>query len=491
MQILQVSAEIFPLLKTGGLADIAGALPAALQAAGCDVRVLLPGLPAIRAGLTDPVMVGKFTMPWGGSVAVAYGTLPALSSGTQAIGAYLLLSPDLFDRTGNPYEDADKKPYADNHRRFAALGWGAAHLAHGLDPGWRPEVVHSHDWHAALAPACLSLWSGQRAAEVPSVFTVHNLAYQGIFGAQCFDDLGLPADAFQLDGMEFHGQLSFMKAGLFYADRITTVSPTYAREIQTPEQGCGLDGLLRVRSEHLSGILNAVDASVWNPANDIQIAHHFDVHDMAGKARNKARLQAELGLQVRANAPLFAVVSRLTEQKGLPLVLAAIDEIVSRGGQLLVLGSGDAELEAAFTGQAQVNSRQVAVRLGYDESFAHRIFAGSDVTLVPSRFEPCGLTQMYGLKYGSLPLVRRVGGLADTVVDADLETLDNSSATGFVFDSFTEADYRRAVRRAFALYRRQADWRRVRQTGMCQAFDWASAAQQYTALYRSLTSLNP
>jgi starch synthase len=486
MRILQVSAEIFPLLKTGGLADIAGALPAALQTQGCDARVLLPGFPAILAGLKDAVRVGTFGTPWGESVAVLFGALPALSKGSQTIHAYVLLAPGLYDRPGNPYEDANKHPYADNHRRFAALGWGAAHLAHGLDPLWSAELVHCHDWHAALAPACLAAWNAGQGPRVPSVYTIHNLAYQGIFWPQNFADLGLPGHMFSVQGMEYFGQISFMKAGLSYASHITTVSPTYAREIQTPEQGCGLDGLLRSRASQLTGILNAVDDTVWNPSTDSHLRHRFDVRHMSAKALCKATLQAAMGLTVDAYAPLFAVVSRLTEQKGLPLVLAGLDEILSRGGQLLVLGNGDTQLEQAFALQAKAHPKQVAFKQGYDEDFAHRIFAGSDVTLVPSRFEPCGLTQMYGLKYGSLPLVRRVGGLADTVTDADLETLDNQSATGFVFETFDVADYRRAIRRAFALYRRRSDWNRVRQTGMRIAFDWASAAKKYTHLYQSL-----
>ena len=486
MRILQVSAEIFPLLKTGGLADIAGALPVALQSQGCDVRVLLPGFPAILAGLKSPVRVGSFGTPWGEAVEVMFGALQALSNETHTIYAYVLVAPGLYDRPGNPYEDANKHPYADNHRRFAALGWGAAHLAHGLDRLWCAQLVHSHDWHAALAPACLSVWNAGMGPRVPSVYTIHNLAYQGVFWPQHFGDLGLPGHVFSMQGMEYFGQISFMKAGLSYASHITTVSPTYAREIQTPDQGCGLDGLLRDRAGHLSGILNAVDDSVWNSATDSHLAHHFDVRNMTGKARNKAAMQAELGLTVDADVPLFTVVSRLTEQKGMPLVLSGLDEILSRGGQLLVLGNGDTQLEQAFGLQAKSHPKQVAFRMGYDESFAHRIFAASDVTVVPSRFEPCGLTQMYGLKYGSLPLVRRVGGLADTVTDTDLETLDNQTATGFVFDAFHVDDYRRAIRRAFALYHRRSDWNRVRQTGMKIAFDWASAARHYTNLYENL-----
>ena len=486
MRILQVSAEIFPLLKTGGLADVAGALPIALQSQGCDVRVLLPGFPAILAGLKDPVRVGSFGTPWGEAVEVVCGAMPALGNETHTVIAYVLVAPGLYDRPGNPYEDANKHPYADNHRRFAALGWGAAHLAHGLDRLWCAQLVHSHDWHAALAPACLAVWNAGMGPRVPSVYTIHNLAYQGVFWPQNFGDLGLPGHVFSMQGMEYFGQISFMKAGLSYASHITTVSPTYAREIQTPDQGCGLDGLLRGRAGNLSGILNAVDDAVWNSAADRHLEHHFDVRNMTGKARNKAVMQAELGLTVDAEVPLFTVVSRLTEQKGMPLVLSGLDEILARGGQLLVLGNGDTQLEQAFAQQAKTHPAQVAFRMGYDESFAHRIFAASDVTVVPSRYEPCGLTQMYGLKYGSLPLVRRVGGLADTVTDTDLETLDDQSATGFVFDAFQVDDYRRAIRRAIALYHRRSDWNRVRQTGMRIAFDWASAAQHYTNLYKSL-----
>jgi len=481
LRVLQVSAEIFPLLKTGGLADIAGALPAALATAACDVRVLLPGFPAIVAGLQDATAIGQFSLPWGESVRVLSGALPAVRGAEgAAVRAYVLEAPGLYDRPGNPYEDAQRRPYADNHRRFAALAWCAARLARNLDPDWTPQVVHGHDWHAGLVPACLKLTAGK---QVPCVFTVHNLAYQGIFSADVFGDLGLPPSAFQVDGLEFHGQISFMKAGLFYADKITTVSPTYAREVQTAEQGFGLDGLLRTRRSDLTGILNAVDTQVWNPATDIHIPRHYTADHLAGKAKCKAALQEEAGLTVSKDAPLFTVVSRLTEQKGLNLVLAGIDTILQGGGQLLVLGSGDHELENAFRHAAQSHKGHVALRVGYDEPLAHRIFAGSDITLVPSRFEPCGLTQMYGLLYGSLPLVRAVGGLADTVIDADLATLDDATATGIVFANFSEADYRHAVRRALALYRQPRAWARVRQTGMHQNFSWTQAAQHYRAVY--------
>lgn len=486
MRVLQVSAEIFPLLKTGGLADIAGALPQALAGVGCQVRGLLPGFPVILQALQASHQVGEFATPWGDTVAVRLGQLGGVPGGDGPLSAYVLEAPALYARPGNPYEDAQRRAYADNHRRFAALGWAAAHLARGLDRDWAPQLVHCHDWHAALAPACLKHWPGPAAGHVPSLYTVHNLAYQGVFDASVFGELGLPAAAFAVEGLEFHGQVSFMKAGLYYADHLSTVSPGYAREIQTPEQGCGLDGLLRARREQLSGILNAVDEAVWNPGSDALIDHAYTPARLAGKALCKAALQRHSGLAEQADAPLFALVGRITGQKGLPLVLAGVDEIVAQGGQLLVLGSGEAELEQALQQQSQRHPGRVAVHLGYDEALAHRIFAGSDVTLVPSLFEPCGLTQMYGLKYGSLPLVRGVGGLADTVTDTDLATLADHSATGFVFGSFTDAAYQHALRRAFALYREPAAWARVRQTGMRQPLGWAPAALAYRALYQRL-----
>ena len=486
MRILQVSSELFPLLKTGGLADVAGALPAALGAQGCDVRPLLPGFPAVCDALHDAQPIGNFTTPWGERIEVVLGHWLGLGTAGQALKAYVMIAPGLYDRPGNPYHDAQQHAYVDNHRRFAALGWGAAHLAYGLDGAWSPQVVHCHDWHAGLAPACLAFWDSPH--RVPSLFTIHNLAYQGCFDAGCFSDLGLPASAFSVSGLEFYGQVSFMKAALVYANHLSTVSPTYAREIQTPEQGFGLDGLLRSRAAQLSGILNGVDNSVWDPKCDALLAHTFDVRKLTGKALNKAHLQAETGLDLLPDAPLFTLVGRLTEQKGLPLVLEGIEEVVVGGGQLLVLGSGDAALEHALSAQAQAYPGRMAVRLDYDEALAHRIFGGSDVTLVPSRFEPCGLTQLYGLKYGSLPLVRRIGGLADTVVDTDLETMEDSSATGFVFDAFDSTPYRRALRRAFALYRRRADWNRVRHNGMRIASSWEDSARQYRDLYASLIS---
>ena len=485
LRVLHVGAEIFPLLKTGGLADVLGALPGALRAAGADARVLLPAFPALRSALRGVREVATLGAPGAGAAAqllAGHFEAPALAG----LPIYVISQEAFFGRPGNPYSDAQGVDYADNHARFALLGMAAARLAEGVDPTWQPQVVHAHDWHAGLAPAYLAFARAAGASQAASVFTIHNLAYQGNFPAAVFSKLGLPSEAYTLHGVEFHGQVSFLKAALHYADRITTVSPTYAREIQGVDLGCGLDGLLRQRSEVLSGILNGVDEQVWNPADDTALTRTFGPARMAGKAVCKAALQQECGLTVQRGAPLFTVVSRLTEQKGLHLLAEAVQQIVQRGGQLLVLGNGEPALEAAFTRAAQARPHQVALRHGLDEALAHRIFAGSDVTLVPSRFEPCGLTQLYALKYGSLPLVRRTGGLADTVVDCSLEEMADERANGFVFERFDAADMTLALRRAFALWARPRDWSSVRQRAMAQRFGWDTAAASYLALYRGL-----
>jgi starch synthase len=481
VKVLQVCAEFFPLLKTGGLADVCAALPRALAAHDCDVRVLMPAFPALRAGVADAApLATAFALP--GGARLLRGTLPEGST------CYLVDAP-MYAQGKNPYVDAEGRPHADSHLRFALLGRVAAMLAEGLDAEWRPRVVHGHDWHAGLAPVYLRAASMRlRRWLSASVFTIHNLAFQGTFPMAVRADLDLPAEFFGIEGLEFYHQVSFMKGALVYADRLTTVSPTYAREIQGEEQGCGLDGMLRARASDLSGILNGVDPQVWSPASDPLIAMRYDAATLSGKAACRQHLQAELGLEGQSEAPLFGVVSRLTEQKGIHLVLEGLAEVVARGGQLVVLGSGDAALEAALRDAAAAQPGRVALRLGYDEELAHRIVAGADVILVPSRFEPCGLTQLYGLRYGTLPLVRRVGGLADTVVDSALENLADGTATGFVFERLEIGDYLAAVRRAFALFERRSDWRKVQARAMGQPFDWTAAAERYAAVYRSVVA---
>ncbi|UXY14862.1 glycogen synthase GlgA [Chitiniphilus purpureus] len=472
MRVLHVCSEMFPLLKTGGLADVTGALPLELARQGIDVRVLLPGFPAISAALAGEGAVADLVTPFG-PAHLWFARLPGTS-----VGLYVIDAPALYDRPGNPYDEH----YQDNHRRFALLAWVAAELASGLDGLWRPEVVHAHDWHSGLTPAYLAA----RGRPARCVFTVHNLAYQGVFGRHAFGELALPESFFSVQGIEFHDQVSFMKAGLFYADHVTTVSPTYAREIATAEQGCGLDGLLRSRGHTLSGVLNGIDTAVWNPAGDPLIAAPYSAEKAAAKVKCRRELQQRHALAEVDNAPLFAVVSRLTEQKGLHLVLEALPQIVQRGGQFVLLGSGDPHLEAAFRAMVDAYPGQVAVQIGYDEAHSHRVMAGADVIMVPSRFEPCGLTQLYGLRYGALPLVRRVGGLADTVADCTLENLADELATGFVFDEFNARGVTTAIRRAFALWARPREWKAVRRNAMQQDFGWAASAAAYIGLYQSL-----
>jgi starch synthase len=400
--------------------------------------------------------------------------------------SYVLDAPDLFDRPGTPYAEPSGALFPDNHWRFAALSWAAAQLGLGFDGAWWPDVVHAHDWHTGLVPAYLA-HSGRRRGEVArSVFTIHNLAYQGLYPASVFAQLGLPASAFAMEGVEFYGQLSFMKAGLHHADAITTVSPTYAREIQTEPWGCGLDGLLRRRSADVHGVLNGVDARRWNPARDPLLAAPYSHERLAGKQICKRELQRELGLAPANGMPLVAVVSRLVAQKGMNLVLAGLDQLIRGGAQLVVLGQGDPALEAGFIAAAQQYPGQVAAVQGMNEGLAHRVIAGSDVMLVPSEFEPCGLTQLYALAYGSLPLVRRVGGLADTVVDCSLENLADGSATGVVFERFELDDYLHALRRVFTLWETPSTWQQVQQAGMRTSHGWDRAAQAYAAIYQGI-----
>ena len=485
MRVLHVAAEVFPLVKTGGLADVVGALPQALIGVGAEVRLLLPGLPAIIQGLQRQRPVCELGAMFG----AARITLRLGQLAHSGVPAYVIDAPYLYRRPGNPYLAADGSEWPDNAQRFALLGWVAAHLASGeLDADWKLDILHAHDWHAAMACAYVAVHPGATAA---TVFTVHNLAYQGLFDAGDYPLLGLPVRHMVHGGLEFHGQFSFMKAGLAYAHKITTVSPSYAAEIGTAEFGCGLDGVVRSRGNDVSGILNGVDGAIWSPGSDASIAARYSSVSLSGKKVCKAALQQSLGLRADAQAPLFAVVSRLTSQKGLDLILAALPAFVAQGGQLAVQGSGDATLELAFTSAAARFQGEVAVRLGYDEAFAHRMIAGADAILVPSRFEPCGLTQLYGLRYGTVPVVRRVGGLADTVVDAGQAAAVDDRATGFKFGPASVEALGGALSRAIVRYRQPAQWRRLMLQGMAQDFSWASAAEKYLALYREMLQQPP
>jgi starch synthase len=477
VRVLYVSTEVHPALKTGGLADVNAALPKSLIDLDVDVRLLLPAFPSLVQAADDLEPVAGFPSELG---------VPRVTIWRAAlfgVPAYLIEAASLYDRPGNPYVDAFGYGWGDNYRRFAMLGRIASRFADGGIDHWRPDVIHGHDWHAGLMPAYVAALQPPRPA---TVFTVHNLAFQGEFGADIFSTLALPPSFFSMHGVEFYGRVNFMKAGLYYADRITTVSPTYAREIMTPEQGFGMDGLLRERSDVVTGILNGVESSEWNPEVDPRIATNFGIARPDGKTACKSALQRELGLEVDASKPVFGVVSRLSEQKGLDIVLASLPALVANGGQFALLGSGDPWLEDGYRAAMSRYPGSVGVRMGYDEDVAHRVIAGADVVVVPSRFEPCGLTQMYGLAYGTLPLVRNVGGLADTVVDGNAETLASRTATGFVFDDATPSGFESAAVRAFAMWRNAASWRQMRDTAMAQDHRWVPSARKYLAIYREI-----
>lgn len=483
MKILHVCSELYPILKTGGLADVTGALPYALAKLGGDSRILVPGFPAFMDKITDKKLIYSTSNKFGAStINLHYGTIP-----NSETGIYVIEAKELYNRPGNPYQDDRGIAYPDNYNRFALLGYLAAELAKGIDKKWRPQVVHGHDWHAGLAFAYLrahELKTGSKLAG--SIFTIHNLAYQGTFPKSIFVNLDLPQAFFDINGLEFYGQVSFLKSGLFFADKLTTVSPTYAKEIQSEEQGCGFNGLLSNRKDDLYGILNGVDKNIWNPATDKIITKTYNIRSQAGKLLCKNSIQEQLSLTIQNDAPLFCVVSRLSEQKGLHLLLSELPKILELGGQLVLLGSGDTKLESAFKTYAAKYPRAVSVKFGYDEDYAHKLIASSDVILVPSLFEPCGLTQLYGMIYGTLPLVRKVGGLADTVIDCTLENLMDNSATGFVFESFTPVAFNAAIRRTFALFSRKTDWRRVQKHAMEQDFSWNAPAKQFMLLYKQV-----
>ncbi len=475
LRVLSVTSELYPLVKTGGLADVTGALPGALAHEGVEMRSLLPGYPAVTAALQKSKPVLDVPDLFGGSARVLAGTAAGLT-------LYVLDAPHLYDRPGSPYSSPDGADWPDNLARFAALSRVGAMLGRG-EGGWVPHVVHAHDWQAALAPAYLHFGGGARPA---TVMTVHNLAFQGRFPAGLFGTLGLPEAAWGIDGLEFYGGIGTLKAGLRLADAITTVSPTYAAEIMTPEGGMGLDGLLRSRAADLHGILNGLDTAVWDAAADPHIAAQFSVARLRRRPRNKAALQATLGLAPDPAALLFGVVSRLTEQKGMDLLLAALPALLAHGAQLAVLGSGEGWLEAGLRAAAAAHPGRVAAVTGFDESLAHAIQAGSDAVLVPSRFEPCGLVQMSALRYGAVPVVARVGGLSDTLVDANPAALAAGVATGITFSPVSLAGLQGALARAAALWAHPADWAQVQRNAMRSEVGWAGPARKYAELYKQV-----
>lgn len=474
IRILSVASEAYPIIKTGGLADVVGALPAALAAHDVRTTTLVPGYPALTPAMKGARAIHR----WRDLLGVEARLLKGKIDGHPLL---VLDAPRLFARDGGPYVDATGKDWPDNWRRFAALGRAAAEIARGAVKGHTFDILHAHDWQAAMAPAYL------RYADAPvkSVVTIHNIAFQGRFEAAIFPELGLPAAAFAIDGVEYYGGVGFLKAGLEAADAITTVSPTYADEILRPEFGMGLEGLITTRRDRLYGIVNGIDPAVWNPETDPALPARYTHRTIPRRITNKRAVERTFSLEPE-DGPIFTVISRLTWQKGMDVLVGCLDDLVARGGRLALLGSGDVTLEHAFLDAAERHPGRIGVRIGYDEPLSHLLQGGADAILIPSRFEPCGLTQLYGLAYGCVPVVARTGGLADTIIHANDAALAAGVATGIQFDGVTRDALLAAIRRAIRLHASPDHWCTMQRRGMRADFSWGMSGARYAALYRDL-----
>lgn len=481
MRILFVTSEAHPLIKTGGLADVSGSLPAALRALDADVRILIPGYPAVLKKLINvQPLCSLENLPVVGKANLVMGNMPDTGVPVMSIDC-----PNLYERDGGPYINSKGFDWEDNPIRFGVLSKIAAILSDSNSPlkNWLPDIVHCNDWQSGLTPAYMKL---SYPSPAKSVFSVHNLAFQGCYDASMVEKLSLPRSSFQINGLEFYGQLSFLKGGVFYADTLSTVSPTYAREIQTAEYGFGMQGLLDLRGHEIHGILNGIDVNEWNPATDPHLIKNYSNTRIAGKKVVKESLQKQFQLQIDANAPLLGVVSRLTYQKGLDLLLEIAPDLVKQGCQIVVLGSGETTLENSFKALAELYPAQVAVTIGYNEPLSHQIMAGVDMFIMPSRFEPCGLNQLYGLRYGTPPIVTQTGGLADSVTDSNADTLANNTATGFTMEEVNAQALQGSVSRALNYYRDAKIWRQIQRNAMNTDISWKHSAQAYLDLYRKI-----
>jgi starch synthase len=475
MKVLCVASEIYPLIKTGGLADVMGALPSALKSKGVEIRTLIPGYPQVMALIKNASIALEIPSLFGGPAHI-------LSTHVDGLELFVIDAPHLFFRDGGIYADTTGKDWSDNWMRFGALAQVAARIAESSIPTFIPDVVHAHDWQAGLVPAYLKYG---KANKIPCIMTVHNLAFQGRFNFDIFPALGLPPQAYGVDGVEYFGGVGFLKAGLQTAWAVTTVSPTYAREIRKQEFGMGLNGVLNARSSSVHGIVNGIDINVWNPANDGALAKTFTVDSIENRLENKKAVEAHFNL-VPTDGPLFVVISRLTLQKGLDLLSVAAETIISRGGNLAVIGSGDSSIESQLLGASSRHRGRIGVMIGYNEPLAHMMQGGGDAILIPSRFEPCGLTQLYGLRYGCVPVVTRTGGLADTIIDANDAALCMKVATGVQFAPMTLNTLNDVIAHTCALYANQPIWRSIQAAGMRYDVSWEHSANAYSNLYQSV-----
>jgi starch synthase len=481
MRVLFVTSEVYPLVKTGGLGDVSYALSNALRQLGLDIRLLLPGYPAVLEQLSlievhEDIKLSPSQQPF----RLLAGIMP---DGITPV--YVIECPEFYERNGNPYQDEQGKDWADNALRFGLLSKVAAKFGqhHFL---FKPDLIHCNDWQAGLVPAFLKF---SAHAHVKTVMSVHNMAYQGIFGPKVIEELGLPAESFSIDGLEYYGKVSFLKASLVYADWLTTVSPTYAKDIQTKLYGCGLEGLLKKRNHQLTGLLNGIDTTTWNPKTDPYLKHHYNSHNVANKGFNTKALRTKLKLAFAKKAPLIGMITRITEQKGIDLVIPLIPQIIKAGAQIAILGSGDKALENQLQELATMYPKSLSVNLGYDEELAHQIEAGADIFLMPSQFEPCGLNQMYSMHYGTIPIVRHTGGLADTVVNLMPDTLADNTATGFVFEQDNSEELWFCIQRALQIFRDQTTWKQLQINGMKRDFSWQTSAKAYLSLYSQIMNV--
>lgn len=477
MNVLFVASECAPFIKTGGLADVIGAAPKALAPLDVDVKILLPAYPALSNLVKEGKVVEEFADMFGGGARL-------IEIEAEGLNLLLLDAPHLYDRAGNIYLNAEGHDWPDNHLRFGALCVVAAQIATKGIKRWKPRIVHAHDWQAGLTPLLIKMAGAKNPPKC--VLTIHNIAFQGLFDWWQKDTFAIPDEYFTHEGAEYWGHFGFLKAGLSFSDKITTVSPTYAQELLSEEFGMGLQGVLQTREDDLSGIINGIDLDVWNPQTDPYLKRQYTVRSLGRKKENRAALNERFSLAEDHDAPLFCVISRLTTQKGLDLLLEALPDLLQRGGQLALLGSGDKNLEEGFKAAAAQHAGRIGVVIGYDEALSHLMQGGSDAILVPSRFEPCGLTQLYGLRYGTLPIVSRTGGLADSVVDAHPDTLKKGTATGIQFAPITLDGLKGAIHRACDLFEQPELWHSMIKTAMRTPVGWDGSAPQYLQLYEQM-----
>ncbi|MDX8385712.1 MAG: glycogen synthase GlgA [Gallionella sp.] len=481
LKVLFATSEVTPIIKTGGLADVSGALPAALRDIGMDVRVLVPGYNQVMSQADKYKVVAELELTG----------FPAsrLLSGKMANGVtlFILECPSLYQRDGGPYQTLLGEDWPDNAMRFGLLSKVAAVLGSGESPlAWHPDIVQCNDWQTGLTPAYLHF----APDGVPSVIAIHNLAFKGDFPPETVQQLQLPPYSYSVAGVEYFGNMSFLKAGIFYAEHITTVSPNYAQEIQTEELGFGMQGLLTTRSATLTGILNGLDVDEWNPATDTHIAKNYSISNIDSKAENKADLQRRMGLKIDPNIPLLGVVSRFTHQKGLDLLLEIAPELARLPVQLAMLGSGDPVMQKAAQDLAAQYPGLFGVVVGFDESLSHQIEAGADMFIMPSRFEPCGLNQMYSQRYGTPPIVHATGGLADSVVDTTAATLKAGTASGFSFQVMSSDNLYITIKRAVSVYKQKSKWKTLQANCMSKDFSWKPSAEAYRDVYLSVLKRN-